>query len=123
MWRINFFLKMTNFVRKYILNTRKPLGHICCRVLCVGLIIGFATQCTSDNNYPRNYRRPVYQAPPQYPANYRRSRNYYNPYEFNSPYGNAPYTDYDQYYVSPRNPGYGGEQSEVIDRQQNNDYR
>lgn len=48
-----------------------------------------------------NYQYQQYQAPQPYyqrPAN---SRSYYNPYEFQQPYGSNPYSDYDQYYVPP----------------------
>ncbi len=40
------------------------------------------------------YRQPYYYGAPN-------SRSYYNPYEFQQPYGSNPYSDYDQYYVPP----------------------
>lgn len=41
-----------------------------------------------------NYQQPYYHSTPN-------SRMYYNPYEFQQPYGSNPYMDYDQYYVPP----------------------
>lgn len=64
-----------------------------------------------------SYRRP-YQQQPQYNQPYYRgrpnSRQYYNPYDFQQPYGSNPYSDYDQYYIPP-NQYYNNEAQQGID--------
>ncbi len=51
---------------------------------------------------PRSgYGYQPYQQPSPYYRGAPNSRMYYNPYEFQQPYGSNPYSDYDQYYVPP----------------------
>ncbi len=47
---------------------------------------------------PNYYQQPV---PQPYYYGAPNSRSYYNPYDFQQPYGRNPYSDYDQYYVPP----------------------
>ena len=58
------------------------------------------------------YRRPPYNQP--YYRGRPNSRQYYNPYDFQQPYGSNPYSDYDQYYVPP-NQYYNNEYQQGID--------
>lgn len=88
------------------------------RIFLIIIFFGLVVSCSvSDERASDTSFRPVpYQQPPtrvyqQVPATYGRypqpyysapnSRSYYNPYDFQQPYGSNPYSDYDQYYVPP----------------------
>lgn len=56
---------------------------------------------SSYQQQPQQYQNP-YQNPQQpYYYGAPNSRSYYNPYDFQQPYGRNPYSDYEQYYVPP----------------------
>lgn len=56
---------------------------------------------------PSQFNQPYYRGRPN-------SRQYYNPYDFQQPYGSNPYSDYDQYYIPP-NQYYNNEYQQGID--------
>lgn len=61
-------------------------------------------QPASSYGAPATRQAPTYyQQQPAQPYYYGapNSRSYYNPYDFQQPYGRNPYSDYDQYYVPP----------------------
>lgn len=107
---------------KSVKNYKKQFSLL----LCCAAILASLAQCTSDNDSRERYR--AYVAPAQYPTNYPyrtynpRSRAYYNPYDFPPPYGRAPYTDYDQYYIAP-NTGYYSEEDAVESAARERDLR
>ena len=105
------FVRITNHSKTRAKTMVSLLGAIC--------ILSLLTQCASKDTRPRSYGQPSYYyhqpyQPPYNPYQYYstapNSRSYYNPYDFQSPYGNAPYvpsSDHDQYYVQPRGTAQG----------------
>ncbi len=116
---------------KKINNTRLKARFVCLGALLMAVVsscssgirdeylpgnASYNTVPYSIPQAPSQYRREYQQYPPQQPYYYGapNSRSYYNPYEFQQPYGRNPYSDHDQYYVAPTeyygNESYGNQQ-------------